>query len=230
MIARGYLRKFGRILGFFLLAMVASIGAYGAVQHFFSITTIEVVGEGIEVSIQREKLAKNLLFFASDRVAGELLRENPHLSSLEIQKKFPHTLVIVARVRRPIARLSTGDRTLELDRSGIVLSDAMSQQTLPQLNFSTPSVHIGQKLDDPRILQSLTFIEHVGSIGTIQTITSYDSTSLRAKVDEIDILFPQDKLPPETGATLQTLIAGFRIKGTQPARIDLRFSKPIITY
>ena len=54
------------------------------------------------------------------------------------------------------------------------------------------------------------------------------SGSLHAVSATLDIFFTQDAIE-QTLATLQTLIAGFRIKGTLPKVIDLRFDKPVIT-
>jgi hypothetical protein len=77
---------------------------------------------------------------------------------------------------------------------------------------------------------ALAFLNGTRDFLPIQTITIEDDSSLRAKSNTMDILFPQDGSMPAILATLQTLLSGFRIKGTLPTLIDLRFNKPMVKF
>ncbi|KKU88687.1 MAG: hypothetical protein UY16_C0003G0029 [Candidatus Gottesmanbacteria bacterium GW2011_GWA2_47_9] len=80
------------------------------------------------------------------------------------------------------------------------------------------------------LVQSLRFAEAVGGQEVISSITARDGPSLVATIGETDILFTQDVEVETVATTLQTLLTGFRIKGSLPKTIDLRFDKPIVTF
>lgn len=226
-----FLRKFGRIVGFGLLFVLFSAGVYLFGIWMFTIKNIVVVGNNIQVQIDEARLPKTLLLFPSAKLRTQLLSDNPILADIQFQKKYPHTLVIVPILRTAVARLTLTTREVLLDESGIVLADAdTSSPPLPRLIVPLSTVRIGETISDPRVTAALSFITGVRDILPIQSISVEDERSLRAKSGTVDILFPQDGQIPAILATLQTLLSGFRIKGTLPTFIDLRFNKPIIKF
>jgi hypothetical protein len=197
----------------------------------FTIQNIVVVGNNIHVQVNQARLPKTLVMFPAAAIRGQLLKDNPILADIQFQKKYPHTLVIIPTLRTPVARLSIGTRDVLIDQSGIVLSDV--DGSLPQLlhmSIPIPAVRIGETLTDARVVTALAFLNGTRDFLPIQTITIEDDSSLRAKSNTMDILFPQDGSMPAILATLQTLLSGFRIKGTLPTLIDLRFNKPMVKF
>ena len=224
-------RKFGKIVGYTVLFCLFSSVVYGCIIWMFTIKTIVVIGDTIRVQVDETKVPKTLLLFPSARLRTEFLRQNPILADIQFQKKYPHTLVIVPTLRTPVVRLSLTVRDVLLDESGVVLTDADSRSPpLPRLLIPVPAVRIGETIRDRRVLAALAFITGIQHMVTVQTVSVEDERSLRAKSDMLDILFPQDGDIGSILATLQTLLTGFRIKGTLPAVIDLRFNKPIIKF
>ena len=88
----------------------------------------------------------------------------------------------------------------------------------------------GVKIFDRDVLASVNFIRETRSIVPIRDITMNDTMSLRAQRATMSIVFPQHADIPALVRTLQTVIAGFRIKGTLPTTVDLRFDKPVVTF
>ncbi len=226
-----FLRKFGRVVGYgILFALFVGI-VYWLGIRAFTIKNIVVVGNNIQVLVDETRLPKTLLLFPSVRLRMELLADNPILADIQFQKKYPHTLMIVPTLRTAVGRLTLVSREVLLDESGIVLSDADSTSPpLPHLIVPILSVRIGETISDPRVVAALAFITGIRDILPVSAISVEDERSLRAKNDTVDILFPQDGSIPAILATLQTLLSGFRIKGTLPTLIDLRFNKPIIKF
>jgi hypothetical protein len=112
-----------------------------------------------------------------------------------------------------------------------VLEDSdTSIPDLPHLVIPLTAVRIGETINDPRVAAAIAFVKGTRDFLPVQTITIEDESSLRAKSNTMDILFPQDGSSATILATLQTLLAGFRIKGTLPTFIDLRFNKPIVKF
>ena len=226
-----FLRKFGRIAGFGLLFVLFSGTVYYLAIAEFTIKNIVVVGNNIRVQVDETRLPKTLLLFPSVTLRTQLLTDNPMLFDIQFRKKYPHTLIIIPTLRTAVVRLVLVTREVFVDDSGIVLADAdTGSPVLPRLFLPLPSVRIGETLSDPRVASALSFITGVRDILSITAITVEDERSLRAKSDTVDILFPHDGSMPAIVATLQTLLSGFRIKGTLPTFIDLRFNKPIIKF
>ena len=223
-------RKFGKSVGYVLLFVLFSGAVYWVSIWMFTIKKIVVVGDTIQVRVDEARLPKTLVFFPSATLREQLLTDNPILADIQFQKKYPHTLVIVPMARTAVARLILTGREVFVDESGTVLSDADASSPLPRLVVPMAAVRIGEIIGDPRVTAGISFITGIRDTLKIHTISVEDERSLRAKSDKLDILFPQDGDIPVTLATLQTLLAGFRIKGTLPTVIDLRFNKPIIKF
>lgn len=226
-----FLRKFGKSVGYGILFVLLSCAVYWVSMSMFTIRSIIVVGNNIQVKVDEAKLPKTLVFFPSAALREQLLKENPILADIQFQKKYPHTLMIVPMPRTAVVRLSLVSREVLVDESGIVLADAdVTSAPLPRLVIPIAAVHIGEKIADPRVTAGISFITGIRDTLKIHTISVEDERSLRAESDKLDILFPQDGPIPVTLATLQTIFAGFRIKGTLPTFIDLRFNKPIVKF
>ncbi len=200
------------------------------INSLFSLQTVEVVGQDITIELNKKLLHTNLLFIPLDQVRKQLLKDYVLLSDVEIQKKYPHTIRIIPKLRLPIARLYTRDRIVIVDKEGWVVGDVQSQATLPSLEFDIAHVFTGMKIQDARVLASLTFLSALPYDMQIERITIHDNASLRATSDRIDIYIPHAADMKKIATTLQTLRTGFRIKGKLPVIIDLRFDKPVVTF
>ncbi len=213
------------------LVLLAATGLTLALIKLFTITTIEVVGVGVDIQVDKEKIINNLLFFPTDKLRSDILRDNQLLADVRFEKKFPHTLVIKPVVRLAFARLETADRRVLLDIQGIVVGEGSGMEQLPVLKFpDVTMIRTGQRIGDTRILQGLRFYELVDGLLPIDYIAAHEGSALLAKSGTLDIFFPQDANMAEILATLQTLMTGFRIKGTLPTVVDLRFDKPVVKF
>lgn len=222
-------RRWRRRLVAISLALLL-IGVMAAGNKFFEIKKVEVIGHGVNVQIDLAKIPHNLLFFPAEKLRQELYRRQPLLAQISFQKKYPHTLVITALPRVPVARLQSDGRVLLLDRDGVVIAEADNEPTLPILIFPLNSLPgPGGKINDQRLSQALNFIEITREFWTSESITSLDSSSLRSKSGKTEIFFPQQGELRSRAATLQMLLIGFRIKGILPSIVDLRFNKPVVT-
>jgi cell division septal protein FtsQ len=221
-------RKFGKILLAVLLSSFVSILFYIFITRFFSIQTIEVVGQNIGVIIDKNKIPKNLLFFPTDRIRKEILQSNTLLADIRFQKVYPHTLKIVPVVRAPFARLYADNRMVLVDRTGIVLQDGDDGLPLTLIRVPLKPFRVGVVLNDEKVQFALRVLDFVKPYLTVESITNTDGSSFLVKDSKTDIFITQDKPISETLATLQMLMTGFRIKGTLPTVVDLRFDKPIV--
>ncbi len=225
-----FLRKFGLTILYGILFAVFSAAVYGGVVKLFAIRQISVVGSNIRLSIDERRFPSTLLFFPSAKLRLQILADNPILADIRFEKKYPHTLMIIPTLRTPAALLITPTRRVFIDPRGIVLADAGSAGGLPQISADISGLHIGQKIADTGVLSGLSFISDAAPIVRIESMTIDSDGVLRAHTGNLDLLFTQVADTSQITRTLQTLITGFRIKGTLPKVIDLRFDKPVVTF
>lgn len=215
------------------VCVVTSIlGLVMLINSVFSLQSVEVVGKEITIEINKKLLHTNLLFIPTETVRKQLLKDYMLLSDVEIQKKYPHTIRLIPHLRLPVARLQTHDKIVLIDRDGWIVGDESNPipTNLPLLDFDIGEVYTGMQTIDARILSSISFVINIPEDMRIDRITKLDSTSFRVTSDTIDIYIPQLSDMKKIGATLQTLLTGFRIKGKLPVTIDLRFDKPVVTF
>lgn len=224
------MRKVKWTVVYVLLFFILSLGVYLIITRLFSIREISVVGDHIQISIDQRRFPTTLLFFPTEKIRTELLAENPILADVRFERRYPHTLVITPTLRSPVAVLVTPSRTVFIDARGYILSDADVAAGLPRIAAPISGIRIGQQLTDKRIAISLLFVEQAKDFMRVETITIADDGSVTAHGGKLDILFTQNEDIQTILTTLQTLFSGFRIKGTLPTVIDLRFDKPIVKF
>ncbi len=226
-----HVRKYGKMVIVIFVVIACIFSSFTIVDSVFRIQEIRVSGAPVRVVIDQKKLTRNLLFFPTDLVKNQLLADNPLISSVTITKKYPHTLDIIVSVREGVARLLSGTQQFLVDADGVAIGEPTSlSQNLPIITINVPMIHVGDSVRDHGFLSALSFIRETRGLLEIEQVEIFDSASLLAKTGKTDILFPQQSTTSDIAATLQTIFSGFRIKGTLPTRIDLRFEKPIVTF
>jgi hypothetical protein len=223
-------RKFGKIFLIILLTVLFGWGMWHMGRWMFTIREIEVVGEHIQVHIDERRISKNLLFFPAESIRAQVLSDNQWLKDVRFEKKFPSVLRIVPILRDPMVILQSSERIVLLDRDGIVLAEGDQGLSLPLIVMPGLHVRIGQKLTDERVQYILAFIDALKSDVTFHRIMYEENAYFRAIAEKVNIIIAQDRPVSKTVSTLQMLFAGFRIKGTLPSVVDLRFDKPVVTF
>jgi hypothetical protein len=222
-------RKFGRILGFiFLTGCIVAI-LYSFCLSLFQLQTIEVIGEGIRLDIDRSKIEKNLLFIRTNAIEQSLLASNNQLEKVTITKIYPHTLHITVELRKPVARVRGQQSTFLIDERAVVLGySKAAYDSLPLIILPIPDQMDGTTIKNDALMSCIEIIKTAGIAVPISSITMHETSSLRATYEKTSIFFPLKGDFSASAATLQTLITRFRMKGSMPASIDLRFDKPVI--
>jgi cell division septal protein FtsQ len=197
--------------------------------NVFQVKHIEVTGDPVQVEINQSLFVNNILFFPTESTIRELKLANPLIKNVEIRKKFPSTLEFVIYKRTPIAQLISDGIHSGIDEENVI-TEAVPAAQLPIITISIPLVRIGATVKDPMVVQAVALINKTKSVIRWSSIESYETQSLRARTGQTDILITQTSDLSQVVDTLQTLMEGFRIKGTIPKSIDLRFGKPVVQF
>lgn len=230
MITRGIVQRSSKPVVGVVIAGIFSVAIFVLMYSIFTIQTIEVEGSGVHITVDEKHFPKNILFIDEKKLAHELLRQYPQLASVTIDKRYPHTLVITPSLRVGIARIHTGIGSFRVDAEGRVLEDPDIREALPLLDIPVLQPTVGEQITDEAILSAIGFVHKSAAFVPIVTIQVAGGASFLAKSATTDILFPQHGDSGTRAATLQTLMRGFRMKGTLPAKIDLRFDKPVVSF
>ncbi|MEK7543803.1 MAG: hypothetical protein AAB557_02980 [Patescibacteria group bacterium] len=223
-------RKYGKIV-FLSLAGILMSGLFAwAVNAIFTIRNVEVSGEGIQIEVDATKFPNSLLFFPVVGVREQILKEYPLVGSVILTKKYPSTLVIKAVPRKPFAIVGIERETYLLDEDGVVLEQYSTHRGLPVIRIAISGAVLGTKISDPTVSAAVGFLSETAIFVRVLDIVQYDNSSLKAQSESMSIVFPQHADIPALARTLQTVTAGFRIKGKLPTIIDLRFDKPVVTF
>lgn len=225
----GSLARNGKFLIGIIFGCIVSVIIFVLIYSLFTLQTIEIVGDGMQISIDTKRFPHNILFIQEKRITDELLKNYPQLASVKVQKRYPHTLVIAPILREGVARLSTEIGSFQVDSEGVVLDDTNPDKLLPVLDIPVMRATVGQPIKDEQFLSALKFIYAMKGLMQINVVNILDGASLSVKTSTTEILIPQGGNAVSLAATLQTLLTGFRMKGALPAIIDLRFDKPVIT-
>lgn len=209
---------------------VVSFCLYYTLRTVFVIRTIEIAGEGITVAVDEKKIPKNLLFFPSEKIRTDILSENQLLSDVVFRKKFPSTLVIQPVLRNPFVIIQTPELTALVDVKGYVLEYGDQAKKLPILHFSAMRMQKGEQLKSQKALFAIRAVDSINPIEPVVSVVEKEGPGIEIVTEKMKILFSQEVDIVKAIATLQTLIAGFRIKGTLPSVVDLRFDKPVVHF
>jgi hypothetical protein len=199
------------------------------IDRLFTVKNIVVIGTGIHIDFDEKVLPHNLIFLSKDSLIRQIVSRYPQIDTVHLSKQWPSTLVIEIHMRTPVAYILTNGQYIAIDVHAYVLESTEKSTNLPILAFDIGVPSPGMKISDTRVLQSLVFLSHLDAGTYISKVSERDSATFQAQLFETNILIPQNSDIGKKADTLQTLISGFRMKGTLPGVIDLRFDKPIIT-
>lgn len=210
------------IIGFVLVTGLGML-------RLFTIRKVEVEGAGLRVEVDRKRLGNFLLSVPIESIREELLESYPLLETVWFEKRLPGTLVIHLVKRQPYCIVRSSNVSYLVGKEGVVLDNAHGSEPYPVLYIDLGPFAIGTRIADKRVVQSLAFLRALPSTYVIQRITERDVDTLQVTMEQTTIFLPQEGDMRAKAHTLQTIVDGFRIKGTLPSVIDLRFEKPVIT-
>lgn len=200
------------------------------IRTYFHLDNIEVIGTGALFSADAKKLSTNVLFFPTKALEDELRSTYPLFETVNVYKKYPHTIVVAYTLRDPWVYLNSADHTYGVDEHGVVLGEYTPLYTHPVLFISIGALPIGVSITDTRVNATLSFLHELDSTLQVTSIKEYSKQAIEVHIDSTRVLLSvDDDDMAQKARALLFLINGFRIKGALPSRIDLRYNKPIIS-
>ncbi|OGK16997.1 hypothetical protein A2690_02390 [Candidatus Roizmanbacteria bacterium RIFCSPHIGHO2_01_FULL_39_12b] len=223
--------KFGSII---FLSVVLSIGVLLAFDYF-RIKTVSLNGATSLNNLS--SVYRQVIFLVnSDKLQEKLLQKNPSFMSIHIEKKLPHTIIITAIKTKPIAQLQVYDGWYLLSPTAVVITKKRSKTSvLATMSYFTKypfeAYNVGEKLDAKEIQYATYFLDRIGTIKNLKvdTIAINYLFMIVFKSEDREIWLTTKKNKEEQFGTLKTILRYFNKTGAKFKKIDLRFTKPLVT-
>lgn len=172
----------------------------------------------------------NVLFLSTKKYAQQLQTVYPYVENITVQKRLPHSLSIAATGRIGRARLVSELGTLTVDGMGIVIPDFISTGAdLVEVDCPFVAATPITKIVDQRMLFVLAFITKW------QDQKNESITAVHCQEENPIIIIGPTEIVVDKNqdaallvSSLQFLFKQFRIEGSRPQRIDMRFEKPVL--
>lgn len=147
-----------------------------------------------------------------------------------VEKVFPNTLIVSIEKRKAIVAVKNQGREglFLVDADGQVI-DRVPQSYLPGLQIEGEQLAVGQNLPP-------------GLVSAVKTLyLTYKAQGAKegqVKGDKLSLVLPEgpmvyyslEREPSLLVGALQLILVRSRIEGKLPSTIDLRYSKPVLTY
>lgn len=173
---------------------------------------------------------KNLILLDNKSLIDFLLKNNPNINKIYINKSIPNTLMIQIIPRIPIAIVSNDRISMYVDEEGIYLTDLSDLGLLPKIEIANIPIYSDRKADW-RVIKALLILKYFdnGNID-IQKVVIDDNNNMYTfrLLNDIQVLVPYNADASKLAASLQVIISRFRIEGKTISLIDFRYDKPIV--
>jgi cell division septal protein FtsQ len=151
---------------FVILAVIVALALWG-LSRAFAITDVEVSaqGRGEELKASTKKLLAeswlqgNTITLNNGDLEERLLQEDPLLRSVEVRRKWFHTVRVAAVLKQPSMGWASDNQKYLVDRDGTAIGELPADSRLPVVqDGSNLPVKLGQRVASSR------FVDYVGDL------------------------------------------------------------------
>ena len=180
----------------------------------------------------QEALDTNIFLFKPNHLANAIIRQQPILAVVTLEKRLPNQLRVTIYSRQPFTLLEgpQGEKIV-VDEAGVGLPNQPASFTGPKLKAASLPV-IGEATVDPSTLQGLNLIGLLQrSYIPFEHIWYSELNSFTAQLtNDIVATFSGQKDLSGQVDSLQYILHHSRMEDKAIQGIDLRFQKPVITF
>ncbi|RJR15561.1 FtsQ-type POTRA domain-containing protein [Candidatus Microgenomates bacterium] len=195
----------------------------------FTVRTITIVGNEQLITNQSPLTAPtNILYFNKKKLHDEVLRLNPLVLDVDIQRVFPNGLSITLTPRTPVLLISTDTGDFFLDKHGEIIPGASTvydRSSYVQIACNQ-NVAGGEQVKIAAAAAYAFTLQNYPEIQPQLFTCAHDR--LIIAVEELVAYVPYEGDIEATVSSLHFLLKQFRIEGQHPKAVDLRFEKPVL--
>lgn len=232
------LKRFLRINRSLLLSALLILGLTVimiGVDWYFSTSRVEIIShQPIRPKGTEGMLGKNLLIILSSQVEQTILKSNPEIKKIIVEKEYPDTLRLFIQTETLVAALKADQGYFLLSETGKILKKTkQAPSTLPSISYyqklSFPAYSTGTRIEFRDILTALHFLKQARDLNLqIISIDISAANMIRLQLKDSVLIFTTEKKIETQDYQLEKLVHQFKVEGKEFQLIDLRFDRPII--
>jgi len=211
---------------FFFIA--AAAGSLLFLNNFFRIKKLVIITPKKEVRGLSDLSEENFISLNEEILKQKLLKVNPLIREISVDKNFPDSLTIITEWRKPAARIFYKDKMLMLDAEG---KPAESETGVDLPEITGRSLLLRPDEGDWRIVKAINYITSLAKseirVKNI-SISDDDSLFILQLEDGENVKIPFQGELQVVAASLQVIISRFRIEGKFISAVDFRYDKPLV--
>lgn len=177
------------------------------------------------------KIDSPLILLDTSEIVEEVASISPWIKNVQAVKKYPWTLVIKVTERTPVVTFIKDDVQLLIAEDGMVLPNRPGQDFLSRVKLDCDVSQIpGQLIDKSQVITGLATIKSLKENHEIEieSLRCVDDDRYQIATSKTIIEYGAQNDSDKIVSSLQVLFRQFRIEGTWPKRVDLRFDKPLL--
>ena len=198
---------------------------------YFKVSQVEVRGDPenlVSAEVVASVIGTNIILFPESQIKAKL-SSSLTLERVEFDKQFPGKITVTVYFRKPLFSWQSSQGRFLVDRAGVAYKEA-GTESLPQVSDQDSSVKLGERLSEGEINLVTRLLNAVVGKFTplVIKITGRDVSLILSSNMEV-LLTANGSLDREISA-LQLITTQAKIEGKIPRLVDLRYSKPLVTY
>ncbi len=229
-----YLVKLTRFLFFILFCAAVFIGL-NFLNDSVKIRNIRIIN-GRSSILGLDELKKSSLIFVSEKeVADTIINKNPSIKNVNVEKKYPATLILKLTYDEPLAALLVNNGYFFLSPMGKIIYKSRESGSYSKINFyqklNFQSYNAGDLVTFKDILNGLYFMKNLVDLGfKVDNLDINGVDMLLFNLNDKKIIFSSEKDRELQIYQLEQIVRQFKIEGKSFKEIDLRYDKPVVRF
>jgi len=220
----------------FLCGAALSFFGLFFINSSFQIQKVLVVGPKADEkkAIESFLMNKNMLFLKDKGIESHIVGRFPMLNVNQIERQYPHTLILYLTAEKPFASLLTDVGYISVSQKGIVLKkERNGTPPSPSISFYQPIRHteyqVGQLISYAQLQKTFVLLKVLMDEGYQVETVAIDSVDMIAcKTRGFTVAFSQKRDTELQKYELRQLVKQLKIGTLRVKRLDLRFDKPVV--
>lgn len=199
------------------------------IKNVMVTTDYNVMANPQIVKILEKTKEQNFFLLKTEEIAEQIKSQDLKIEEVKIEKVFSGKLLVNIQTRQPLATIKIQDGYLFIDKEGLIFEKKSESGPIPSLNLGLQNPQVGSRIDEREeiVLTILAFLKGKEEVLFITKEADYYFLQL---TEGLQILFPGKDETQKKLDSLQMMLTRFKIEGKRPAKIDLRFDKPVISF